>query len=258
MSGVSMFRAAIHKHWRRIRFQQIYRRFRSYTMIPPAAFISNLILAERARHVPGCVVECGVWRGGMSAGLAVILGPDRRYYLFDSFEGLPPAKQIDGPAALKWQQSIEAPEYRDNCSAPPEYAKEAMSLAGANHVELIKGWFAETVPNHFFDEPIALLRLDADWYDSTIVCLEGLFDRLSPGGIVIIDDYYTWTGCSRAVHDFLSHRSATERIDAFGGVCYLVKQAAENAGTNEPGRLEIVTAMPSALTGPQGPIRCSG
>ena len=59
---------------------------------------------------------------------------------------------------------------------------------------------------------IAVLRLDGDWYGSTMTCLEHLFDKVLPGGIVLMDDYYAWEGCSKAVHDFLSARSATEQI----------------------------------------------
>ena len=98
-----------------------------------------------------------------------------------------------------------------------------MKLAGANCFELVKGWFVDTLPEYRSGEPIALLRLDADWYESTMVCLENLFDRVIPGGLIIIDDYYIWDGCSRALHDFMSKRSALERIQSFNGVCYLIK-----------------------------------
>ena len=85
------------------------------------------------------------------------------------------------------------------------------------------GWFHETLTTFTLPEPIALLRLDADWYDSTMVCLENLFDRVAPGGLVVLDDYFAWDGCSRALHDFLSRRSAAEKIRSLGETCYLVK-----------------------------------
>jgi len=192
-------------------------------MIPEPEFINNLFLALRVKGLPGCIVECGVWRGGMSAGIASLLGPHRRYYLFDSFQGLPAAKEIDGPAALQWQESKASPNYYDNCSAPPDFARQAMTAAGATDFELVEGWFDRTIPVHCSGEPIALLRLDADWYESTMVCLEGFFDRVVTGGIIILDDYHAWDGCSRALHDFLSRRSLTERIRSLGDSCYLVK-----------------------------------
>jgi O-methyltransferase len=72
------------------------------------------------------------------------------------------------------------------------------------------------------DGGIALLRLDGDWYESTMACLDALYDRVVPGGLVIIDDYYTWDGCARAVHDFLSRRGVSARIRQWANaICYL-------------------------------------
>lgn len=201
----------------------LFRKFQKFTMIQQAPYIANLQLARRVRNVPGCVVECGVWRGGMSGGMAVILGKERTYFLFDSFEGLPPAKEIDGQSAIEWQSNKEGEYYFDNCAAGPEFAAEAMKLAGAKHVELRQGWFDKTLPGFKAPSPIALLRLDGDWYESTMVCLENLFGQVAPGGLIVLDDYYTWDGCSRAVHDFLSRRSAVERIRSRGDVGYLIK-----------------------------------
>jgi hypothetical protein len=198
-------------------------------MVPREWFLTSLTLAQRVSHIEGCVIECGVWKGGMIAGIACVLGPNRKYYLFDSFEGLPPAQEIDGLSAIEWQQNRESITYYDNCRAAKETATEAMNLAKAPHFELVAGWFHETIPTYRHGEPIALLRLDADWYDSTMTCLENLYDRVAPGGVIIIDDYHTWDGCSRAVHDFLSKRSAAERVDCLNSVCFILKRSAESS-----------------------------
>jgi hypothetical protein len=100
-----------------------------------------------------------------------------------------------------------------------------MTIAGAASFSLVEGWFHNTLPNLKLSEPIALLRLDADWYDSTMSCLNNLFNKVAYGGIILIDDYYTWDGCSRALHDFLSSQSAIERIQSFHGVCFIQKGA---------------------------------
>jgi hypothetical protein len=162
----------------------------------------------------------------MIAGFADVLGPDRKYFLFDSFEGLPPAVEIDGPAALRWQADTQSPGYHDNCKAPADDARTAMSLSAAAHFSLLKGWFNETIPPFKASERIALLRLDADWYESTLVCLKYLYPQVAPGGVVIIDDYEPWDGCARAVHEFLfMHASGgVPRIRQYGNaVYYLVK-----------------------------------
>ena len=99
-----------------------------------------------------------------------------------------------------------------------------MELVGAQRFELISGWFDQTLPQFKPPEPIALLRLDADWYESTMTCLNHLFDYVATDGLIIFDDYYTWDGCSRALHDFLSSRKASERIRCLNrSSCYLIK-----------------------------------
>jgi hypothetical protein len=116
----------------------VFRRFRVFTMIPVMSYIRNLAVVERFGIVPGTVVECGVWKGGMIGGIASILGPEREYYLFDSCEGLPEAKEIDGEAALRWQGNKASPNYRDNCKEAVSFAQEAMRLAGAKRLHTIR------------------------------------------------------------------------------------------------------------------------
>jgi hypothetical protein len=96
-----------------------------------------------------------------------------------------------------------------------------MQLAGTTRAHLVPGWFDQTLPSFAPPEPIAILRLDGDWYASTLVALESLWQHLAPGGIVIVDDYYAWDGCSRAVHDFLSRRELTARIVQRHGLCVI-------------------------------------
>jgi O-methyltransferase len=215
------------EEYARLQLGQIQKRFSAFTMVSRDTFIDNLRLAGRVAGISGCVIECGVWRGGMSAGLATVLGSDRKYFLFDSFEGLPEAKKIDGEAALAWQSDKQGSYYYDNCTAEPDFAQRAMTLSGSKSFSLMKGWFNETLPKFSPPEPIALLRLDGDWYDSTMICLESLFPHVAPGGLIIIDDYYTWDGCSRAVHDYFSRHSVKERIRSFRDICFIEKAKAD-------------------------------
>ena len=99
-----------------------------------------------------------------------------------------------------------------------------MNMASANF-ECVKGWFDNTIPGFNKINSIALLRLDADWYDSTMVCLKHFYPKVAENGIILIDDYYTWMGCSRAVHDYLSSvKSASRVFRSPAGVAYLIKQ----------------------------------
>lgn len=205
----------------------IYRKYRDSTLIPGLRYVRNLELVRRSLRAPGCVVECGVWRGGMSAGLAELLGPSREYFLFDSFEGLPPAAEIDGPAAKEWQRPENSQKNFNNVKAPIEAAESAMKKSGMPRYHIVKGWFRDTLPSFVPSERIALLRLDADLYDSTMTCLEKLYPLLADDAIVIIDDYYDWEGCARAVNDFLSRAqvgSPVPHLRQFDDdVCYFMK-----------------------------------
>jgi O-methyltransferase len=78
-------------------------------------------------------------------------------------------------------------------------------------VRFLEGWFRDTLPAAPIKR-LAVLRLDGDLYESTIQALESLYDRLSTGGYVIIDDYGNVAGCRQAVHDFRARRGINEPI----------------------------------------------
>lgn len=213
--------------------RRIYQKYRGHTMIQEATYVRNLALARRIRDLEGCVVECGVWRGGMIAGLADLLGSERTYYLFDSFEGLPAAKSIDGAALQAWQANVTAPGYHNNCTAPAADAESAMKSSSATRYRLVKGWFEETVPSFDPDQRIALLRLDGDLYDSTMVCLRWLYPRMADGGLIIIDDYQPWDGCARAVHQFLAQvpeAFESPRLQQYENDVFFMNKSTSNSG----------------------------
>jgi O-methyltransferase len=217
-------RRKIRKYLDRKTYKKLYTKYRGFTMIPEKFFLDNLEVCAPLRFRSGCIVECGVWRGGMIAALTEVMGKDRNVYLFDSFEGLPPAGEKDGEGAKEYQKNTTAIDYFDNCRAEMDYSLKAMEMASASHPNFIKGYFENTLPGYEFPEPIIVLRLDADWYDSTMQCLENLYDKVAPGGIILVDDYYYWDGCTRAVHDFLSKKNHPTHIhETAEGVCYFYK-----------------------------------
>ena len=74
-----------------------------------------------------------------------------------------------------------------------------MERSGSDDFHIVKGWFSDTVPAFATTQPqIAILRLDGDWYDSTMTALELLFPLVVDRGLVLVDDYGTWDGCTRA------------------------------------------------------------
>lgn len=205
-----------------VRTTRVAMRYRPYSMLGRKQLIDNLMLAERLTPATGDVVECGVWRGGVIRGLADVLGNGRKYHLFDSFEGLPPAGDQDGEEAAAWQADVSSSTYYDNCSAEESHARSLFENSGFDFA-IHRGWFEDTLPSFKAETPIALLRLDGDWYDSTMTCLEHLFPQLAPGALVLVDDYYRWEGCARAVHDYLSRTKSLIRIrESMLGTCYMI------------------------------------
>jgi O-methyltransferase len=204
-------------------YKALFTKYKDFTMISEETFVANLELASRFTGIGGDLVECGVWRGGMIAALTETVGRGRRVHLFDSFEGLPPAKDIDGKSALAWQKNTGADNYYDNCKAEESFARSAMKHSGHKDISIYKGWFEQTLGS-FDGKEIAILRLDGDWYDATMTCMSQLFPRVARGGIVILDDYYQWDGCSRAVHDYFSREGSVSRIFQWNHVAYIEKK----------------------------------
>jgi hypothetical protein len=185
--------------------------------------LANLVQLVLEQRVPGDFVECGVWRGGGGLLMADLLRQagvrDRRVWLCDSFQGMPPVEAIDGPAAIAEAGDPESPLYVDNSRVSlNEVRQTATELGLSAYVEFVPGWFHETLPvQRDRIGPIAILRLDCDWYTSVRVCLERLYDQVVDGGFVVLDDYFAYDGCAIAVHEFLGSRRLAHRIESVVG-----------------------------------------
>jgi Macrocin-O-methyltransferase (TylF) len=94
--------------------------------------------------------------------------------------------------------------YRENLldEVTDSFARHGVPLA-EHRVELVQGLFEDTIE---LDEPVALAHLDGDWYESTMTCLTRIAPRLVPGGRIVLDDYYKWSGCRAAVDEYFAGR----------------------------------------------------
>jgi hypothetical protein len=177
-----------------------------YTLIGAWGLLALYRLCRKTdeRAIQGAFVECGVYRGGCGGVMAALAGRSprpRRTWLFDSFEGLPEPTAEDASMRLATPGRYAAPE--DDVR---RLLFEELRLdPGAISIE--KGWFDATLPAAAPRiGPIAVLRLDADLYASTRCCFENLYEQVSPGGFVIVDDYNGWPGCRKAVDEYLAAR----------------------------------------------------
>jgi hypothetical protein len=169
--------------------------------------------------IKGDIVECGVWRGGsmMIAALTLLrLQEFRDLFLFDTFEGMPAPSELDGRSARESFEKATAGGQAWCHSGLDEVRRNMISTGyPLEHIHFVSGRVEETVPGQA-PSTIALLRLDTDWYSSTRHELAELYPRLSPGGVLIIDDYGHWQGARRASDEYfrsLPRRPFLHRID---------------------------------------------
>lgn len=189
----------------------------SHTMIGRARLdqLHDCLDVVRREGIPGDLLEAGVWRGGAGIFMRGYLKAhgvaDRKVWLADSFRGLPAAEAAAHGVdpGLNRHLMVSVATVRD--------AFERYALWD-DRVVLVEGWFADTLPAAPVDQ-LAVLRLDGDLFGSTVVALDALYRRLSPGGFVIIDDYYAVEGCRAAVDAFRIRQginAAIQRIDWTG------------------------------------------
>lgn len=202
------------------------RRCRPYTMTSVErqwALIQAIRYLE-AEAIVGDIVECGVWRGGnlILAGLMRReFAFDRKIIGFDTFTGMsaPTSRDVHqrtGKLAEKRFGQLRRDGYTNWCYAPESEVFSAFEReTGSSDLCLIKGKCEETLGDTAnLPDRIALLRLDTDWYESTRAELDVLYPRLSPGGVLIMDDYGHWQGAKQAVDEFFEgHFAWLHRVD---------------------------------------------
>ncbi len=210
----------------------IYERVKEFTMTSPERIYALIQSVEHLTNnsIEGDLVECGVWKGGSTMAalnrLQQLNDINRNVWLFDTFEGMSEPTEVDVDpqgrnAAERMATSDKETSNIWAYSGIDEVKKNITSVKyPLDKIKFIKGKvedtlvLAENVP-----DKIALLRLDTDWYESTKIELEVLYDKVVPGGVIIIDDYGHWQGCKKAVDEFIKNRNLPiflHRIDYTG------------------------------------------
>jgi O-methyltransferase len=192
-----------------------------YTMVRNRNLVNLYRLVQELgrRGVPGDIVECGTWNGGSAAMMALALSKDptgakRSLWLFDSFEGLPPPGQLDG--TLEQEHYFEGLNKGSQAMVLEAFRKV---LAPTHNLHVVKGWFEDTLPRAEVQQ-ISLLHIDADWFESVKLVLDTFYDRVSPGGYLVLDDFDYWEGCKRALDAFCQERDIgkleIQKVDRYG------------------------------------------
>lgn len=167
--------------------------------------------------VPGDVLEAGVLYGGASIYMRAVLAahddPDRTVWVADSFQG-PPT-----PDLAKYPQDVDMFLHLiPGMAVSLETVQANFARYGMldDRVCFLPGWFKDTLPTAPI-EALSLLRLDGDSYEATMQIFEALYDRVSPGGFVVVDDYLRFPECRQATDDFRSRLGIREPIEAIDG-----------------------------------------
>jgi hypothetical protein len=185
----------------------------SYTMVGRQRLdnLDHCVAAAIEDGVEGDLIECGVWRGGATILMRGILAAygidDRTVWVADSFMGLPKPDHPNDYADL-------SAEKRPQLAVSLERVKQNFATFDLldDRVRFVPGWFNETL-HELPVESLCVLRLDGDLYESTMTTLEALYDRVSPGGFVIVDDYGATPVCAAAVDEFRAARGITDPIE---------------------------------------------
>lgn len=214
-------------------FAPVYQACAPYTL---TSFECQYALWKAVQYVvrsdiPGDFVECGVFRGGsvMVAAKALQHFGDtaRKLYLYDTFEGMPDPTERDvdfkGRTPAQHLRTWSVSKMSDMTNSPLDEVRRNVFSTGLaeERFVFVKGKVEETIPGTLPPGPISILRLDTDWYESTRHELVHLFPRLSPGGVLIVDDYGMWQGARQATDEYVANERVKillNRVDVWGVV----------------------------------------
>jgi O-methyltransferase len=164
-----------------------------------------------ADGIPGDFIETGIWRGGaciFMRGLLMALGAtDRVIWCADSFEGVP-APTHPEDAGFDLSRNV-----LPILAVPLAEVQELFSRYGLldEQVRFLQGWFKDSLAEAPIGQ-LAILRLDGDLYESTWDALAPLYDKVSPQGFIIVDDYNSCPPCRRAISDFRARFGITAEL----------------------------------------------
>ncbi len=171
-------------------------------------FLSHYEIYKDIVNLPGDILELGVFKGASMVrwctfrNLLECQGA-RKIYGFDAFSSFP-VGQCFG------KESLEFAKDHDDSSGlgiSKEDLEAILSKKNIGNVKLFKGDVFDTLPGFLEANPylkLSLLHLDMDIYEPTDFALKLLWDRLVPGGVMVVDDYNAVAGATKAVDDFFA------------------------------------------------------
>lgn len=205
---------------------QLRRSKLTYLSTRRLANLARLCQTLEMTGVPGAFLEAGCALGGSSILIARMKARERPFRIYDVF-GMIPAPGSDDPDDVHARYAVIASGQSTGIAGDTYYGYEVdlMRKVRGNlrhfgipledsSVQLIQGLVQDTL---LIEGPVAFAHIDVDWHDPVRVCLERIYPRLSPGGVMVLDDYHCWGGCKLAADRFLADYAGSYRVDDLAG-----------------------------------------
>lgn len=202
--------------WRK----NICRRFSPITTTKQAAMLDLIQSVEHVKSagLDGDFVECGVYMGGSSAIMmytAKQLGISPTMWMYDTYSGVPEPDEsetfYDGRSVKKWYNENDEPW----CYSSLEDVKlniEEFVEGYPGEIKYVQGMVEDTIPQNIPDQ-ISILRIDVDLVNPTRHVLDNLYERVVPGGHIILDDYGHFPEVKKTVDEFFDNKKYIFRVD---------------------------------------------
>lgn len=190
--------------------------------------IAQYEIFKMVQDIPGAIVECGVFKGASFSRFSmfreILSNPfGKKIIGFDTFAKYPETSFVDDKKARE--------KFIQNAginSISKQQLEEVLVKKGINkHIELIEGDITKTIPKYVKDNPelkISLLNLDTDIYEPAVTVLEYLYPRITKNGILILDDYGTHPGETKAIDEYFKNKQVEIKKFPFAMTpCYMIK-----------------------------------
>lgn len=187
----------------------------SYLDLTALVELAQVVRSLETSRAAGVFVEAGCALGGSALVIAAAKSQKRPFFIYDTFDMLPPPSDQDGEAAHQRYAQIQSGSaqgidgnsyygYQEDLYQHVIRTFHRFGLPPEEHnLHFVKGLYSDTL---FVEQPVALAHIDCDWYDSVRTCLRRIEPRLVSGGVMIIDDYDTWVGCRKAVDEYFADK----------------------------------------------------
>jgi asparagine synthase (glutamine-hydrolysing) len=196
--------------------------------------LAQVAINNEKKRIDGAIIEAGCALGGSAITLASAKSKNRMFFVYDAFGMIPPPSEEDGPDVHERYKVIVSGKstgigghlyygYRKNIYDEVLQSFVDFGLeAGENNIYLKRGLFQDTLK---VESTVSLAHVDCDWHDSVLTCLNRIEPYLARGGTLIIDDYHSWSGCRKAVHEYFENKDRNDYTFINKTALHIVKRA---------------------------------